>query len=182
MIFSYPEQRQHRRHGPSGYKDYESYREWLRDEFCFRCIYCLKREAWGRVTGDFELDHFEPQSVCPDKALDYQNLVYACRTCNSIKNACSIGAPFETLHNENLRCEVDGRLIGTSLEAMRLIKVMDLNSPRAVAWRMMWSRIVGFPKDLPNLKRKQAPNNFRPEGIGESWFVKRLRNQLPQQY
>jgi len=38
-----------RRHGPCGYGDVESYRPWLRDEFTFRCLYCLFREQWGRV-------------------------------------------------------------------------------------------------------------------------------------
>ena len=47
-----------RRHGPMGYADYASYRPWLRDEFSFRCVYCLLREQWGRVRGLFDLDHF----------------------------------------------------------------------------------------------------------------------------
>lgn len=197
MIFDYPEQRSHLRHGPAGYAEYDSYRDWLRDELCFRCIYCLKRETWGRVTGDFELDHFEPQSVYPDKALDYENLVYSCRTCNLIKSDGSIDSPFETLHNGSLQCGPDGRLIALSIEAKRLILVLDLNSPRAVEWRLMWSRIVtmahetdsslhamlvGFPSDLPDLARKQPPKNSRPEGVEESWYSKRVRGELPAIY
>ena len=144
MIFDYPEKRSHRRHGPAGYADYESYREWLRDEFCFRCVYCLKRETWGRVTGDFELDHFEPQSVRPEKALDYLNLVYSCRKCNLTKSASSTDNPFESLHSDSLRCNPDGHLVAVSAEANRLILVLDLNSPQAVEWRLMWSRIVSM--------------------------------------
>ena len=52
MIFDYPDQRNEQRHGPSGYASYEPCRPWLRDEFDFRCVYCLKRETWGQVTGD----------------------------------------------------------------------------------------------------------------------------------
>lgn len=197
MIFEYPEQRSHRRHGPAGYADYESYREWLRDEFCFRCAYCLKRETWGRVTGDFELDHIEPQSVHPEKALDYLNLIYACRTCNLIKGAGAIDDPFGTLQNGNLRCDSDGRLVAVSVEAKRLVLMLDLNSPRAIEWRLMWSRIVsmskendttlhamlvGFPRNLPDLSGKQPPSNSRPEGIRESWHAKDLRNELPASY
>lgn len=33
-----------RRRGPRGYRRHESYRDWLRDEFSFRCVYCLNRE------------------------------------------------------------------------------------------------------------------------------------------
>jgi hypothetical protein len=75
MIFAYPEPRQHRRHGPAGYEGYESFRPWLRDEFDFRRVYCLKRETWGQVTFEFELDHFRAQSLNPQLKLDYLNLV-----------------------------------------------------------------------------------------------------------
>jgi hypothetical protein len=50
-MFNYPDPRSGRRHGPVGYASYRSYRPWLRDEFTFRCVYCLKREQWGQVTG-----------------------------------------------------------------------------------------------------------------------------------
>ena len=46
--FRYPAVPHARRHGPRGYADAESYRPWLRDEFTFRCVYCLFREQWGR--------------------------------------------------------------------------------------------------------------------------------------
>jgi hypothetical protein len=45
MIFDYPEPKADRRHGPAKYTSYEYYRPWLRDEFAFRCVYCLKRET-----------------------------------------------------------------------------------------------------------------------------------------
>ena len=45
--FSYPAAAHVRRHGPQGYADYPSYLPWLRDEFSFRCVYCLLREQWG---------------------------------------------------------------------------------------------------------------------------------------
>jgi hypothetical protein len=60
LIFDYPNRLSHRRHAPSGYAKYESYRPWLRDEFIFRCVYCLKREQWGHVTSEFDIDHFQP--------------------------------------------------------------------------------------------------------------------------
>ena len=149
------------------------------------------------MTGDFELDHFEPQAIKPDKELDYENLVYACRTCNAIKNATAIPDPFPTLLNSNLHCDFDGCLVPTSMDAFRLIEILDLNSPQAIEWRQMWLRIVsmaskhdasllamlvGFPKDLPDLSRKKPPSNSRPGGISVSWFAKRQRNELPESY
>lgn len=83
MIFAYPASRKHRRHGPRGYARYDGYRPWLRDDFAFRCAYCLVREQWGRVTGEFDIDHFQPQSLRFDLAADYENLVYSCRRCKA---------------------------------------------------------------------------------------------------
>ena len=68
--FDYPTAPHTRKHGPSGYATYAAYRPWLRDEFTFRCVYCLAREQWGRVTGEFGVDHFQPQTTSPQQALD----------------------------------------------------------------------------------------------------------------
>jgi hypothetical protein len=46
MAFIYPHHPHVRRHSPRGYRDYRSYKPWLRDEFDFRCVYCLWRERW----------------------------------------------------------------------------------------------------------------------------------------
>ena len=74
--FEYPSPAHIRRHGPQGYATYKSYRPWLRDEFAFRCVFCLAREQWGRESGEFDLDHFAPQATDPDLATNYDNLLY----------------------------------------------------------------------------------------------------------
>ena len=53
--FDYPAQPHIRRHGPIGYADYASFRPWLRDEFVFRCVFCLRRESWGQAFGEFAI-------------------------------------------------------------------------------------------------------------------------------
>ena len=95
--FRYRGQALIRRHGPAGYKDYRSYRPWLRDEFAFRCVYCLVREQWGRMTGEFDLDHFLPQVTHPAQAVEYDNLLYACGTCNLRKGAGLLPDPSQTV-------------------------------------------------------------------------------------
>lgn len=188
MIFDYPEPRAERIHGPMGYSSYDSFRPWLRDEFTFRCIYCLKREAWGQVTGDFELDHFEPQSLVPERSFDYFNLVYSCRRCNHVKLDRQVEDPLTTLSSGHIIVLPDGRISSKRFETQRLIRQLDLNSPMLVKWRIMWMRIIdlaserdsilyhqltGFPDDLLNLRRLKPPSNSRPEGIEISWHAKR---------
>lgn len=197
-MFDYPDPRSHRRHGPGGYADYGSYRPWLRDEFTFRCIYCLKREQWGQVTGEFDIDHFRPQTYCPDLAADYPNLVYSCRRCNSVKLDQKVADPFVVMTRVRIRTMPDGTVKGIDVAATKLILQLDLNSPRLVEWRIMWMRIadlarkrdqellrrlIDFPDNLPDLRRLRPPaGNTRPTGIAESWAALAKQRKLPDHY
>lgn len=198
MIFDYPLPRNPRRHAPSGYASYDSYRPWLRDEFSFRCVYCLKREQWGQVTGEFDIDHFQPQRLRPELAVQYDNLVYACRRCNGVKQDEAVGDPFTSMTGSRIQTMPDGTIKGLDDDAIRLIDALDLNSPRIVEWRVTWLRImelaterdpsllkrlIGFPTDLPDLRRLRPPTgNARPAGIAESWAVRAEQGRLPDHY
>ena len=197
-MFDYPDPRGNRRHGPGGYSRYESYRPWLRDEFTFRCVYCLKREQWGQVTGEFDIDHFHPQSCRPDLVADYPNLVYSCRRCNSVKGTQEVSDPFPVMAGTRVATMPDGIVRGSDDAANRLILQLDLNSPRLVQWRVLWMRVIdlarerdqgllqrllGFPEDLPDLRRLRPPaGNSRPTGIEESWAALAGQGKLPDHY
>jgi hypothetical protein len=197
-MFNYPDSRGHRRHGPAGYAKCGSYRPWLRDEFTFRCVYCLKREQWGQITGEFDIDHFQPQTCRPDLVADYSNLVYSCRRCNAVKLDHEIADPFAVMTGVRVRTMPDGTLRGIDDAASRLIAQLDLNSPRLMEWRILWMRIadlardrdprllqrlVGFPDDLPDLQRLRPPaGNSRPAGVAESWAVLANQGKLPACY
>ncbi|MCI0457234.1 MAG: HNH endonuclease [Gemmataceae bacterium] len=197
MIFDYPQPQEERRHGPANYATSESYRPWLRDEFAFRCVYCLKRETWGQITSEFDLDHFEPQSLNRQLRLDYLNLVYACRRCNAVKRDQTVADPFRLLRATRVTTLPDGSLRPQDRDGQRLILQLDLNSPRLKSWRVMWMRIVdlakdydrelyfrlvGFPEDLPNLSKLRPPQNTRKEGLEHCWFARRQRGILPAEY
>jgi hypothetical protein len=197
LAFTYPAAVENRRHGPSGYSDYKSFRPWLRDEFSFRCVFCLIRERWGRVTGEFDLDHFVPQARDASLSTDYLNLLYACHCCNAKKGSAALPEVERVLTLESVRVALDGRIVGMTPEAERIIDVMTLNSSRWVQWRLSWIRIIelaaendpilyrqlmGFPDDLPNLSVLKPPHNSRPEGIEQSHFARRERGELPDSY
>ena len=93
IAFAYPSASRERKHGPAGYKDVQSFRPWLRDDFSYRCVYCLKREQWASVRGDFDIEHFVPTSLAPNLHLVYDNLVYACRSCNLRKGNSIVDDP-----------------------------------------------------------------------------------------
>lgn len=196
--FLYPPAPHVRRHGPAGYADYASYRPWLRDEFSFRCVYCLLREQWGWVGGVFDIDHFLPVVNRPDLATDYDNLLYACTTCNLAKRDQEIPDPLIVLTSVNVQVSEDGRLHTENADAACLIEILGLDMEDAAEFRMSWIGIValaansdpdlhrklmGFPTDLPDLRRLRPPGgNRRHEGVNASWLARHKRGELPETY
>jgi hypothetical protein len=177
--------------------DYRSYRPWLRDEFSFRCVYCLIREQWGRVTGEFDIDHFVPHSADPMIAPEYDCLLFACHTCNLRKGGHRVPDPSLVLTCETVCAAPDGKLLGRTPEAERLIRILCLNSRLMVRWRRMWIRIVmlaarhepetfvelmRYPDDLPDLSASRVPTNTRPDGIQASHYARRNRGELAKVY
>jgi hypothetical protein len=157
----------------------------------------LKRETWGQMTSEFDLDHFEPQSLNRMSRTDYLNLVYACRRCNAVKGDQTVADPFRLLRSTLATVLSDGSLRPHGRDTQRLILQLDLNSPRLKSWRAMWMRIldlarthdpglyfklVGFPEDLPDLSRLRPPRNARKGGLKQSWSARRRRGSLPPEY
>ena len=126
--FEYPTDPHVRRHGPVGYKDYESYRDWLRDEFFFRCVYCLHREQWYGRGATFHIDHFTP--VANEGATcEYTNLLYACATCNEAKKvALGVPNPCEVALADCLRILPDGHVEALNDEGKKLRLLLRLDS------------------------------------------------------
>ncbi len=66
--FAYPAEPHQRKHAPAGYKDYRACKPWLRDEFTFRCVYCLERELWyPDRAASFSADHVESKVAAPHR-------------------------------------------------------------------------------------------------------------------
>jgi len=63
---------------------YEEYKPMLREDFHERCGYCGDHEFFRDTY--YEVDHFVPKIIDPDRKNDYSNLVYSCRTCNNTKS------------------------------------------------------------------------------------------------
>jgi hypothetical protein len=196
--FTYPPDPHVRRHGPQGYADAASYRHWLRDEFAFRCVYCLFREQWGRLRGTFEVEHFRPIASHPGRARSYDNLLYGCSACNVGKGEQLVPDPLTALVGGDVWVNEDGTIEGRTRQARRLIRVLGLDDREYTEFRLVWLEIVGlaaredpelyrklmgFPNDLPDLARLRPPGgNSRLEGIEQSYFVQKKKGILPDTY
>ena len=198
--FSYPAAIHERRHGPNGYKQYENFRDWLRDEFCFRCVYCLHREQWyGRAT-TFEIDHLQPVSVDSTGECRYSNLVYSCATCNSAKsNIVGFPDPCSVGYGTCLSINADGLVVAHNDQGRKHCSVLRMNSKTNLSDRRkmiglittlktmnyeLYEQLLGFPESLPDLRspRRKVPNNTKPQGLESSYLVLRENGLLPKIY
>ena len=199
-VFQYPTTAHVRRHGPSGYDDYKSYKPWLRDEFTFRCVVCLVRERWCHDGANgFGVDHLIPKSTELGGRLicDYDNLLYVCNRCNSAKHLSPVLDPCSVALADHLRVAEDGTVIGTTRDGEHVVDVFNLNYSVAIEYRRRrieafsrWQDLgdtfsieeeLAYPDDLPRFDDRRCGNS-RPQGIAESFFSKRKRGELAPTY
>lgn len=193
--FVYPQVPVTRRHAPRGYGDFSSYKPWLRDEFTFKCIYCRWREVWeGSGAAAFGIDHVAAKSENPTLECWYENLVYACNACNSVKNDQDLDFdPSNEALARHLEVDANGQIIGKTLAGKKLIRLLRLDSELRTGRRRRMLRLeqlvdinqeirilFGYPDDLPDLSVLRPPEgNERPEGVSSSWYEMRRTGLLP---
>ncbi|WP_417740621.1 HNH endonuclease [Rosistilla oblonga] len=196
--FCYPTNPHSRKHGPEGYRDYSSFRDWLRDEFTFRCVFCLHREQWYNRTGTFNIEHFIPVAIDESGRCDYSNLLYACSTCNNAKRAIlGVPDPCSVAFGDCLVVRSHGEIDALNAEGKKLVGVLRLNSESNVDNRRRWIRnlanlrvadpelfeeYMGFPRNLPDLRTKHVKSNSKPDGVQNCYFSIRERGELEATY
>jgi hypothetical protein len=187
-------------HGPQGHSSYAAYKPWLRDEFQFRCVYCLTRELWspaGQRT--FTIDHVKPKSRHASLVCVYDNLVYACAWCNTLKSTTlGLPDPCRTALGKHLKLERTGKFVGRTPQGKRLVEYLRLNAQERIIDRtralFMFERQrrfanntlrlwFGYPADLPDLVKLKPPKgNTRPAGIQKYHLARQRRGELPPYY
>lgn len=196
--FEYSTEPHVRRHAPEGYADYESYRDWVRDEFLFRCVYCLHREQWYDRGATFNIDHFVPVSADPTGALEYTNLLYSCATCNNAKRSVlGVPDPCSVAFADCVCIRDDGNIDALNDTGRSLVMKLRLDSPKNTQHRSRWMRVLrvvqtsepdlyrelmAFPNDLPDLRRLKPPRNTMPTSADNCHFAMRERGELPTTY
>jgi hypothetical protein len=203
--FSLPTSPPGRKHGPVGYDKYQKYKVWLRDEFAFRCAYCLTRELWyPNRHAAFSVDHILPRAKRPELDCRYSNLAYACLRCNSLKRDVVTLHPCNVAIGQHIRFQRNGLVTARTPKGIEFIRLFRLNAPTEIEERVAKLRILrlktrlpddpdvdqlyretfGYPADMPDLE--SAPGelsyNRRPEGISQCHYARRLRSDLEDVY
>jgi hypothetical protein len=202
--FAYPTSAHKRRHAPAGYVDYQSFKPWLRDDFTFRCVYCLERERWypSRAAA-FSVDHVVPRFVDPARTCGYENLVYACLRCNSNKRDILLLDPTIVCLAACLSIDADGAISALNSDGADVIDLLHLNDSPVIDTRRKYLRLIrlklqhpnnpeihslfldafGYPEDLPDLASRRPPNGNRLKaGAVISHYQLRRLNQLGEVY
>jgi hypothetical protein len=195
-LFAYALEPHPRRHGPVGYANYQYYKPWLRDDFTFRCVYCLFREAWyPDRQSSFSVDHIVPQVSAPDRVCDYENMVYACTECNSAKRDVEVLDPTRSPVGEHVRVRDDGSIEALTVEGKDLIEQLGLDReslaqerryyldlidlkrerPEDLRVHRLFIRAFGYPDrvDLPDLTTLRPPGGNTREGSESTCFHRR---------
>ncbi|MEQ1842605.1 MAG: hypothetical protein ABL994_19570, partial [Verrucomicrobiales bacterium] len=146
FAFAYPMSPHRRRHGPAGYTDYESYRDWLRDDFSYRCVFSLIRETWIGRAASFDIDHLRPQIDHIKLVCDYDNLLYLSHRINLRKGKRPLPDPGEIALGKCLRVELNGERIGeiTALnkDGQAIVETLKLNNRDEVEDRRKWLEVL----------------------------------------
>lgn len=114
---------------------YGKYKENLREDFGHICGYCGKSELVTKNT--FEIDHFIPKRLAPEKENDYTNLVYSCYVCNRKKSGKWISEdktiqfvegkgfidPATADYDKNLQRDRQGNIVGITEAGKYMVEV-----------------------------------------------------------
>jgi hypothetical protein len=129
---------------------YPEYKKYVRRDFLFSCAYCTMTEAEAEAIR-FTIDHYEPKSARPELENLYENLMYACDQCNTLKGT---RCPTQEMRDAGKRFfradqdvrsehfEVDGNQLEGVTEVGRFTRVaVDLNRPTLARLRDLRRRL-----------------------------------------
>lgn len=130
--------------------------------------------------------------------LDYDNLVYACSSCNHSKAAHLAPDPCKLWYGRCVTVDENGEIRSLNADGVTLIETLgldddDYNELRRAIFELLaelppggkaYCRLFGYPNNLPDLSKEPKPpgGNKGLSGLGESCFEKAKAGRLPRFY
>lgn len=147
----------------------------LRRKFGYRCAYCGIPESLS-PRSNFAIDHFVPKSIAPEVADDFDNLVFACATCNARKGSWfrSSEDHLTLVHRgradyaRHLALAPDGTYSARTKDGEFTIHHLRLNEDSAVQFRALELRVTAHRDEMLGrlarvLSKDQLPERERQE-------------------
>jgi uncharacterized protein (TIGR02646 family) len=119
------------------YKNYRSFKKYLKADFNSRCGYTDCPDFWFGGSKTFHIDHFKPKIKNPKLEVEYSNLVYCCSYVNILKSddEGDYVDPCDTDLNEHFKRDSDGSIIPISKEGNYMHKNLKLYLKR---YQIIW--------------------------------------------
>jgi hypothetical protein len=154
---------------------YRSFRAHVREDFEYRCAYCLLFELLAGGEENFELDHFRPTRLFPQEENSFYNIYYSCHPCNQIKRDAwppksleAGGIGFVDLCKddfaEHFSTTEEGQWHGITKSGQYTIDMLRLNRKHLVTLRRLLAQLR-----LAIHEKKMAANEIR-NLLGETSF------------
>jgi hypothetical protein len=124
----------------------------VREDFNRQCAYCLLAEILAGGEENFELDHFRPKSLFPNRLNDFYNIYYACHPCNQIKKDAWPPAALEARRigfvdlckddfATHFQINADGRWEGITESGRYTIDILRLNRRHLTILRQLLAQL-----------------------------------------
>lgn len=140
-------------------RPYDKYRNHLRVDFRFTCVYCRATEALNGSEANFQIDHFLPKCQREDLLCEYTNLFYCCSECNRKKSNKVLPIdPTEEAYGEHLEVIGDGTIRPLTEDGDVVIQVLGLGMAKRVEYRQGWLKTWS---DLRGSTEEGGQNAFR---------------------
>ena len=176
--------------------DYRQYKETLRHDFFFSCAYCTITEHEAE-TINFNIDHYEPQSLKPELTNSYSNLMYSCRYCNNYKGDLSPPPAARDAGFRFFRPDLDAYEDHFKVEDKCLeyktgigdfsIMYLDLNRPCLIRLRDIRRRLTECEEyvragvfGLRNYRIDALPPNLRTRVLSVGRQAQKIQEQLEE--
>lgn len=180
QAYAYPQSRHRRTLTPGPYVTYRSYKPALREEFKKRCVYCCEADEFKGLD-TFGVDHYRPRTLFPLLAASYDNLFYACNTCNRLKgwfwpSSAQLKAkqfipnPCDHVMATHLRF-VGERVVARTVAGRFTRDLLLLNEERAMLFRYARMRLIAdhiredqsISRDIRTLERRLAKKGLEED-------------------
>ncbi len=152
-VFDYPKTQHARVFKPRQFKNYRTYKPYLKREFVRVCVYCRQPDS-SAPNLNFGVDHYRPKGIPRFAKLvcAYSNLYYCCGLCNSRKNddwpldevsGARFVNPCDHVMFAHLRFDAaTGKMEPKSPNGRHMEALLQLNEPASVQYRKNTLNII----------------------------------------
>ncbi|MCW8933725.1 MAG: HNH endonuclease [Gammaproteobacteria bacterium] len=188
-LFHYQKITHKRKLSPGPFKNYRTYKKYLKIEFDATCVYCRMPDSLSEEKS-YAVEHYRPKSKFPHLETAYSNLFYSCCNCNGYKGSfwpdnsqkamgMFVPNPCDHVMHDHLRSQAEGTIKPHSLTGQWAIELLDLNAPLQVKKRLTYLKFKKtIESQIADLKGTYSELEKNEKKIVDSKKLKSLQQDM----